>query len=361
MIAEQDTHTAADDPSDRWADRGWWLAFQYGVLARDKFLKRLPRLRGLGAFKELLEPGGRIVYRNLFREREVEAAWDLLTALRPWHDRLTCYLRGDEVSLKTAQDVLWCAAFLGAERPCRGGAKKKERPVGCPGAQVLLGPGGWELAEDERRHLLTFSEVTPTGLLRFDRSALAEFLSRSRMAQRCPRSPARDPDRLAAAFPEVPVRALAWPLVAALDPEVRRRIGAKALEKEHGFVLREDLEELEAHVTLELSASGEAPEDVTIGLAGQDAPPVGQDVRLPVAVRRVLAEGVRLRAVRMDEAYVRRPGGHYEVEQRFVLSTRFPLLPTDRPETFRGYRLTTHPRATPEYAAWVDRVVEGLP
>ena len=42
-----------------------------GVLARDRFLSRLPKLRPLGRFQELLEPGGAILYRNLFRAEEV--------------------------------------------------------------------------------------------------------------------------------------------------------------------------------------------------------------------------------------------------------------------------------------------------
>lgn len=354
MIAQSERYA----PQERWADRGWWFAVEYGVLARDRFLKRLPRLRTLGGFKELLEPGGRIVYRNLFREHEVQAAWDLLTALRPWHDRLTCYLLGEQVPLKTAQEVLWCAAFLAKERPCRGDPKKKERPVGCPGARVLLGAGSWELAEEDRRHALTFAAVDASGTLRFDRDALRAFYAQPGFARLCPRSPARDPERIAAAFLDVPVRALGWPLVAELEDEVRRRLGARALEREHGFVLAKGAPELEAHAALELRMSGE---EVEVHRAGWREPALARGVQLPVSVRRVLADGILLRGVRMDEGYVRLKGGHYELEQRLVLSTRVHLLPSDRPEAFRGYRLTTFPRATPEYEAWAQRVIDGLP
>ena len=60
---------------------------EFGVLARDRFLKRLPQIRRLGRFQELLEPGGAILYRNLFREEQVKQAWELMTALRPWQEQ----------------------------------------------------------------------------------------------------------------------------------------------------------------------------------------------------------------------------------------------------------------------------------
>ena len=343
---------------DGWADRGWYLAIEYGVLARDRFLKRLPLLRRLGRFKELLEPGGRILYRNLFRREEVRDAWELLTALRPWHDRLVCYLNGEEQPLKEVQDVLWCASFLRKDNPCRGsGESKGERLLGCPGARIVVSAGNWELVEDDRRHLLTFTRVDPDGVLRPDHDAIAAYVSRPHArSTRCPISPARDPARFAAAFAEVGVTELDWPLVAELSPDVARRIGAKALEQEHGFSLEKGEQELEDHAALELaSVDGE----VQVRRAGQQGA-FGRDLRIPIAVRRVLDEGVLLRAVRIDEGYVRRKGGHYDLEQRFVLSARVRFLPTDEPERFQGYVLTTHPRATPEYAAWVDRIAAGL-
>ena len=95
------------------------------------------------------------------------------------------------------------------------------------------------------------------------------------------------------------------------------------------------------------------------------APPreaIGARVRVPIAVRRALEKDVTvLRAVRIHEGFVRLEGGHYEVEQLFVLSARVHLGPADRPQELAGWALRTHPRATPEYEAWADRVAAGLP
>lgn len=352
------TTAAAPPPAPRWADRGWYVAVEYGVLARDRFLTRLPRLRQLGLFKELLEPGGAILYRNLFRPGQLEEAWELFTALRPWQDRLVCYVSGEQVVPKQILDALWCAAFLQKERPCRGGAAVKGRPAGCEGARVLLGPGAWDEAAPERRHALTFSRVDEQGVLRFDRDAIADFVRAGQGRTLCPASPNRDAAAFAGAFEDVPVRALDWPLVAELGRDVERRLG-KALEAEHGFVLEKGAPELPAHAQLALTHEGGA-----VAVRRADAPPgpsIARQVRAPAAVTNVLRDGVPLRGVRLSEGFVRLEGGHYEVEQRFVLSPRVHLGPADDPAAFKGYALETHPRATPEWEAWADRVARALP
>ncbi|RMG11448.1 MAG: hypothetical protein D6731_15625 [Planctomycetota bacterium] len=341
-----------------WADRGWYLAVEYGVLARDRFLRRLDALRALGQFKELLEPGGAILYRNLFREDRLKEAWELFTHLRPWQDRLICTLRGERVDAKEAQDVLWCAAFLGAEAPCRGPAGKRTRAVGCEGARVVLSPGDWDLREAERRHALTFAHVDAEGTLCFDRSELASFAARSPRRGRCPRSPARDPAAFAAAFVDAPVRSLEWPLVAEATSALRKALGAKAVEAEHGFVPRDEDMAFGLHDSLELTWERGS---IAVRRAGERGSSLAREVRVPRSVERVLRDGHLLRAVRMQEGYARRKGGHYVLEHRFLLSTRLHLLPGDRPARFRGYRLTTYPRATAGYAAWVERVVGGMP
>lgn len=321
-------------------------------------MNRLPKLRSLGVFKELLEPGGRILYRNLFRDPDVQAAWELLTTLRPWHDQLTCYLNGEELDLKEIHDVLWCAAFPNPDDPCRASSKKKERWFGCPGARVRLGPGVWELNEPTQRHLMTFSQVDEAGMFTIDGEALAAFLACSERAQRCPAAPGGEPERVAASFPAINVRSLGWPLVAELNADLRKKIGAKVLEKEHGFVLIKGQPDLEAHAPLQLDLDSQG--EPRIRRVGERGDSIGTELSLPVAARRVLEAGVGLRAIRVEEAYVRRTGGHYELEQRFVISTRVHLLPTDRPDQFDGYSLTTFPRATPEYSAWIERIAEGL-
>lgn len=346
-------------PAPRWADRGWWLAIEYGVLARDRFLKRLPQLRGLGQFKELLEPGGQILYRNLFRDHQLQQAWDLFTALRPWQERLVCYVKGDVVEAKAAQDALWCAAFLQRERPCRGGASTKGRPAGCEGARVLLVEGQWEERGDQTRHALTFAHVDPQGWLRFDREALAAWARAGRERALCPRTPFVDPDAFASAFEDVAVRSLGWPLVAELGKDLERRLGAKALEAEHGFVLRKGEPPLDAHAQVELRWHAGRVVVRRPGEPGRAS--IAAELRLSPAVTKVLEQGVLLRGVRLGEGFMRLEGGHYEVEQRFVLSTRIHLGSVDRPEEFTGYALRTHPRQTPEWTAWADRVSGAMP
>ncbi|MGE0709010.1 MAG: hypothetical protein AB7N76_23370 [Planctomycetota bacterium] len=354
---------SAPPPADApWADRGWYLAIEYGVLARDRFLKRLPHLRAQGRFKELLEPGGKILYRNLFRASQVKEAWETLTALQPWKDQLTCYLRGEEVSLRDVQEVLWCAGFLQTEGPCRGGSGdgKKTRWAGCPGARVRLSPGEWELgARDplvEERHAWTFARVDAEGTLVLDRAAIASFVRGRGRGSQCPASPAAAPEALAAAFADVSVRALGWPLVAELDEPLRARLG-EALTAEQAFVLRKG-EAVEEHAQLELRwrKAGAWLAD----LAGDGKSKLGTGLVLAPAIEELLAEGIRLRGVRVGEAYTRREGGHYELEQRFVIQSRVHLGPADRPAAFQGYRLETFPRPTPQYDAWVERVAEAL-
>ncbi len=348
-----------EPPRRRWAERGWWVAVEYGVLARDKFAPRLPRLRQLGRFQELLEPGGAILYRNLFREDQLEAAWEVLTILRPWQERLVCYVRGEELPAKRVVDLLWCAVYLRGERPCHGTQQGKGRPAGCPGSRrVLLGAGDWTRAEPDLRHVWTFAQVGRDGVARFDRAAVAAFLAGG-APPLCPSAPARDPARFAACLDDVEVRALDWPLVAALAPAHAAAIGPEALGREHGLVLREGEEPLAAHAALELRAAGER-----VVVRPADAPgraSLAKQVRLDASVEQALRGGLRLRAVRLGEGFARVASGGYEVEQRFVLTPRFQLGPADRPEDLEGYELESHPRATPGWDAWAERVAGRLP
>jgi len=271
------------------------------------------------------------------------------------------YVRGEEVPIKLVQDVLWCAAFLRKEQPCRGGGSKRV-PVGCEGARVLLAPGKWDEAGDAARHALTFARVDARGVLVFDRDAIAAFVAGGQRSRLCPLSPARDPDRLAGAFADVPVRSLGWPLAAELDPRLRERLGEEGLEGEHGFVLKKGQPDMDAHAPLELRATrgGRLEVRPVHDAESRRRPSVGKHVRVPGGVEEVLREGVRLRGVRIEEGYVRLGEGDYEVEQRFVLTPRVRLGPLDRVDHFEGYAMSTTPRPTPEYEAWVERVLEGL-
>lgn len=351
-----------DPPAEapKWADRGWYLAIEYGVLARDRFLRRLPTLRGLGRFQELLEPGGQIRYRNLFRAAEVKDAWEALTALQPWKEQVTLYLRGHEVPHREVHEVLWCSGFLREDATCRGGlgdrdVRKAVRFVGCPGAQIRLTAGTWDLDTPERCHLAKFGFVDGQGHYDFDREAIQAFVAERGRARLCPASPAADPSTFAAAFPRTPVRALGWALVAELSDDQVERLG-DSLTAEHGFAVGKGVDEPPANSELELRKfRGKVqvvlmPEERVIKVT----------LRLDPRVEELLLEGTRLRALLVGEGYVRRDDGHYDHELRFLLARRVHFGPADRIENFAGYRFETFPRATPQYEAWSQRIAVAL-
>lgn len=344
----------------RWADRGWYLALEYGVLARDRFLRRLPTLRELGRFQELLEPGGKIRYRNLFRAAEVKDAWEALTALQPWKEHVTCYLRGHEVAHREVHEVLWCAGFLREDAVCRGGlgdrdAKKATRFVGCPGAQIRISAGTWDLDTPERRHVVTFGFVNERGEYDFDREAIAEFVADRGRSRLCPASPAADPSAFAAAFSKTPVRSLGWALIAELSDAQVERLG-DALVTEHGLAVVKGTPEPPANSEIELRRMRGKIQAYLI----VEERAIRATFRLDPRVEELLHEGTRLRAVLVGEGYVRRDDGHYDHELRFVLARRVHLGPADRIEHFAGYRFETFPRATAQYEAWAGRVASAM-
>jgi hypothetical protein len=376
-VTSADATTPLAAPNASWANRGFWLAIEYGVLAKqDRFEKKLARFRSLGVMKELLEPGGRIVYRNLFREESLREAWTLLAELVSWKAQVRCYVRGEEISFKDAQEIVWCAGYLRGERPCLGSpakeksAERKARAwtVGCH-RRISLAPSGFEEPETtddliHKRHIFSFARVDERGMLIFDRAAIEAYLAEDELARRCPLAPARDPARLAAIFRDVSVRALGWPVVLEMKPELEKALGASVLEAEHGFVLKKGQAPLAPHDPIELRAT--EGEEIAVRRA-LDAPgsrerSIARFVRLPARVRNVLESGVRLRGVRIEEGYVKLAelGGRYEVEQRFVLSTRFHLGVGDDPSPYENYRVVTVPRATPEYERWAEAVLETV-
>ena len=156
------------------------------------------------------------------------------------------------------------------------------------------------------------------------------------------------------------VRALGWPLVLEMTPELKRSVGNAALEAEHGFVLKKGLA-LEEHEPIELRwAAGEVEVRRVRDLK---AGGIARQVRLPKRVQGVLEGGARLRGVRLEEGYVRMAelGGRYEVEQRFVLATRFHLGLEDDAARYEGHEPGTVPSATPEWERWAKLVLEEVP
>jgi hypothetical protein len=361
------------DPKDarsaEWADRGWWLAVEYGVVTKQqRFEKKLVKLRKLGSMKELLEPGGRIVYRNLFREEDVRDAWTLLCELTPWKAQLRCYLNGEEVPFKDASAILWCAGFLKDERPCRGvlptgkGAEKRAHAwaIGCD-RKISIAPTGFDEKTEERRHILTFSRVDERGMLVFDREAIAAWVATGVTGRRCPLSPGRDPAKLAAIFKDLSARALGWPVVLEMQPALKKRLGSAALEAEHGFVAKKGAAALGEYENVELRW---ADNDVEVRRATElRGSSIARHVRLPKKVIAVLESGARVRGVRIEEGYVKLAelGGRYEVEQRFVLATRFHLGLADDATKYEGYDVVTVPRATPEYEQWAALILDEVP
>lgn len=359
-MSDPSTTTQEAEPSPRWADRGWYLALEYGVLARDRFLKRLPVLRALGRFQELLEPGGKIRYRNLFRAAQVKQAWEALTTLQPWKESVTCYLRGHEVPLREVHEVLWCAGFVREDAVCRGGlgdrdARKAVRFVGCPGAQIRLSSGAWDLDTPERRHVVAFGGVSERGEFDFDRAAIAEFVAGRGRGRLCPASPAADPQAFAEAFSATPVRALGWTLSAELGDPLLASLG-ESLSAEQGLALPKGAAEPPLNSELELRCRGG---EFEVALLAEERI-LEATLRLDPAVEETLRGGTRLRAVLVGEGYVRRDDGHYDHELRCLIARRVNLGPADRVETFPGYRFETFPRATPQYEAWAERVAASL-
>jgi hypothetical protein len=360
-----------DEKAQAWADRGWWLAVEYGVVAKQaRFEKKLERLRELGTMKELLEPGGRIVYRNLFREDQVRQAWTLLAEMTPWKSQLHWYLNGEERSEKEVHDILWCAGFLKGERPCRGvvpegkGSDRKAHAwaIGCD-RMLSVAPHAFDEATEEKRHVLTFGKVDEKGVMVFDRAAIAEYLAAGKLNKWCPLSPARDPSALAAVFQDVSVRAFGWPLALEMTPSLKKKLGASVLEAEHGFVLRKGQGDFEEYGAVELRWPPGAQEPEVRRAAELRGGTIAQKVRVSRKVETVLQEGVRLRGVRIEEGYVKMPelGGRYEVEQRFVLATRFHLGLQDDAAKYEGYEVGTVPKATPEYEKWAKTVLDSVP
>jgi hypothetical protein len=159
----------------------------------------------------------------------------------------------------------------------------------------------------------------------------------------------------------VSVHALGWPVVLEMGPELRKKLGTATLEAEHGFVLKKGTKDLEEYEPVELRlVRGKVEVRRARDLRG---PAIAGHVRVPKRVETVLEEGARLRGVRIEEGYVKLAelGGRYDVEQRFVLATRFHLGMADDASLYDGYSLSTVPRATPEYEKWARAVLDLVP
>ncbi len=351
----------------RWADRGWWLSVDYPVLStRGNFTRALERLRGLGAFTELLDEEGRIVHRNLFDDAALRDAWTSLALLSPWKSRLELHLKGDQIPYALVHDILWCAAFDGDARACEVRADSERWTIGCDrvldlsprdfdhdGTRPADAPAGKKKAKgaDDRRHLMTFSELAPDGTIRFDRHAIADFVEAGERFRLCPAAPRGMLDRLLAALPPKLAPAdLGWGAVLELDGSVRSRLGS-ALTAEHELDLLPRVEcPLLGTPLVIRKRRGKSHERLRVELA--DGTVVSEKVIAPGALERVVADdGVVL------EATV--TGGFYR-RMRFLLSQRSRLSPKElaaagRPG--RGYSMRLVPEATRDYGVFVRGLI----
>lgn len=356
------TDTTADTDSDesspdRWADRGWYLALEYGLLpGKDRFLKRLEQLRNLGRFKELLEEGGRITYRNLFRKHELEEAWKVMTAVNPWRKKVGIYLNGEPVDWSDAHKIVWCTAYLYRENPCRGAPDKRDFDVGCD-RKVSFAPFGWDRIEDRRRHVLSFSTLGRDGRLSFNVDALLDFLGAETCGRLCPLSPARAVRSWRHALEPVSLGELGWPSVVKVSEDLRSRLTVKTFDRDHGFTRHEDAPRLVGPVDLELRWFRGGP--AVFQVSDLDGEPVSDEVDINPMLSDFLSEGGRIRAVRTGERYGQGPRRHL-IEQVFNLTQWFQLEPDSSPLDYPGFDLNLLPSNNDLYKDWARRALERL-
>lgn len=338
-----------------WADRGWYLAVEYSTLpGKERFLKRLEGLRKLGRFKELLEDGGSITYRNLFREDQLKQAWDLLTAIKPWRAKARLYLNGEELPWKDANAIVWCGGFLAPENPCRADYDARRYTIGCEHA-VSFAPYQWDLRDERARHILTFARLQPEGC-DWDIEALRDYLAKGIAARVCPLSPIRDPGLWTRALEQASAAAFGWSFALRLGPALKKRLGPRATQRDHAFVKTDDAPELVGEVAVELGLdNGQA----AAFLAAEPGRVIGRDLDLAAGLRRAIEGGARLRVTRKGERYGRGQRRH-QIEQVFHLVQWFVLPPERPPSDFPDHDIEAIPEASPGYEAWARDATKAL-
>jgi hypothetical protein len=350
--------TKNQNSKDQWADRGWYLAIEYGLLpGKDRFLKRLEKIRELGNFKELLESGGSITYRNLFRQNELQDAWALMTAFQNWKKKVTLYLNGQALTWKDASQIVWCGGYLKGENPCRGDFNVRRYDIGCD-QKINFAPFAFDTREDKRRHIMTFATLQNDGHYHFDVQAISDYLQRGPCARFCPLSPARQAKELSAMLEPVSTQRLGWQVVLRMSNSLYKKLGAHAFKRDHAFARRQSAATLIGPIDLELIKHND---QAHVYLPDKPADQsISDSTDISVRVRRSLDDGHRLRAKRKGERYCSIPGRRDEIEHVFTLETMFILEPGRNPTDFPGYDIETIPENNDGYQKWARRVMEQL-
>lgn len=93
--------TAVGQPS-QWVDRGWYLVLEFGETTSDKLDRVLRVARRHPGYVKLLDENRQIVYRTLYRRRDLSLFWPLFERVRNWKSTRV-FVNGDPVSL----EYLW--------------------------------------------------------------------------------------------------------------------------------------------------------------------------------------------------------------------------------------------------------------
>lgn len=348
-----------DSQALAWANRGWYLALEYKQLpGKDRFQKRLKKFKELGRFQELLEAGGQITYRNLFRIDQLKDAWKLMTALKGWRQKVKLYLNGEELSWKDGSQIVWCAAYLAEEQPCRGDFEARRYEVGCD-RKIDFAPFQWERRDDDLRHALSFAKLDEQGLFQFDTAAIQDYLSSGPCSRFCPLSLTRHQDALAQAFSKISLESFEWPVLMTMSEDLQKKIGKRSLDREHAFSLIDKGPSLFGSVELELfQADGQ---NCVTFIPGQGPEtPISKEVSLSKRLHKVLDSGHRLRILRTKERYCSEANRRNEVEQVFEIKNDFMLELQRSPGLFPGFVKEALPQSSEGYKAWAKQAMEAL-
>lgn len=181
------------------ADRGWYLAIEFGQSSSAKFERAVQAASKLPGFAVLIDESGTCVYRVLCRADQLANLGRLVHLIEGWKN-VRCYVSGCEVSIEAVQ--AWLVCYLQYWRhpdpPCR------QRPVmgrirssiGCYFAGIsiaLMEWGSWYLN----------GGFTADGVFHVDKAALEARLDAwEPLYGCCPLADARMLRDIVAALPE---------------------------------------------------------------------------------------------------------------------------------------------------------------
>jgi hypothetical protein len=185
-----------------WADRGWYLALEFGPSNSDRheIAVRLAR-RGPG-YLALLDENRALVHRNLYRRDDnLRHFWRLLDHVRSWKSA-RFYFCGDPVTADEAAPGVECYLYFRKHSLCEGAWGEWPMFIGCPNAGIALRPdlpSAWFRRSHRSGRVFAvdktwLSERLESGLLRHRCCPLLEAERVREMLHRLPAEidPARD-------------------------------------------------------------------------------------------------------------------------------------------------------------------------